>query len=227
MGETPYEVVRSNRKTLALVIDGEARLVVRAPLRMGEDVIRDFIRKKAGWIAAKQRQVLERREGQIAFTLKDGERVLYLGKPYEVLRMDVARVVIEDDFIVVPKGMTLVGFATWMRTQADALIRERVEHYAGLMGVGYTAIKMSNAKKRWGSCSSKNALNFSWRLVMCPRQAIDYVVVHELSHVTHKNHGTAFWARVAAVLPAYRTAQAWLKQNHALMDAIPDSRSRA
>jgi predicted metal-dependent hydrolase len=88
------------------------------------------------------------------------------------------------------------------------------------MGVEYSSIKMSDAQRRWGSCSAKNALNFAWRLVMCPLSVIDYVVVHELSHITYKNHSTKFWSRVATVMPRYREALEWLRLNRKLMEVI-------
>ena len=81
-------------------------------------------------------------------------------------------------------------------------------------------VKLSEAKARWGSCSTKNNLNFSWRLVMCPLSVIDYVAVHELSHITYKNHSPAFWARVKTVLPTYEDDQEWLKANRKLMEII-------
>jgi hypothetical protein len=79
---------------------------------------------------------------------------------------------------------------------------------------------MSEAKRRWGSCGAGNTLNFAWRLVMCPQSVIDYVVVHELSHITYKDHSAKFWTRVATVMPNYREAQDWLRLNRRLMEII-------
>ena len=220
MKDIPYELVRSNRKTLALTIDSEARLVVRAPMKLGEDVIRDFVRKKARWIGDKQRQVSDFGTKQSAFVLEDGENVLYFGKSYAVLRSGVSEVTFEGSFIKVPDDMTLEGFADWMRSQGETIIRERVDYYANLMGAKYTSVKMSEAKRRWGSCGSGNTLNFTWRLVMCPQSVIDYVVVHEISHIAYKDHSAKFWTRVATVMPNYREAQDWLRLNRKLMEVI-------
>ena len=200
MNEIPYEIVRSKRKTLALTIDSEARLVVRAPMQMGEDVIQDFIKKKSRWITDKQRHVSDYATKQSAFVLEDGENVLYLGKSYAVLHKDVQEVSTEGNFLLVPESMTLEAFADWMKIQGDNIIRERVDHYANMMGAKYASVKMSEAKRRWGSCGVGNTLNFAWRLVMCPQSVIDYVVVHELSHITYKDHSAMFWTRVATVI---------------------------
>jgi predicted metal-dependent hydrolase len=216
--ELPYELVRSNRKTLVLTVDREARLVVRAPMKLGENVIRDFVRKKARWAADKQRQITEFRASP--FVLDNGGNVRYLGNSYTVLRGGVSEVTLEGSFIKIPDSMTLKGFAGWMKSQSKPLIRARVDYYANLMGVRYTSVKLSEARRRWGSCGSGNTLNFAWRLVMCPQSAIDYVAVHELSHITYKNHGAKFWARVAAIIPNYEEAQDWLRRNSRLMDTI-------
>lgn len=220
MKEIPYEIVRSNRKTLALTIDSEAKLVVRAPIQLGEDVIRDFINKKARWITDKQRHVSDYATKQSAFVLEDGESVLYLGKSYAILRKSVQEVTIEGNFLLVPEDMMLEGFAEWMKAQGEIVISERVDYYANLMGVKYASVKMSEAKRRWGSCGAGNTLNFAWRLVMCPQSVIDYVVVHELSHITYKDHSSKFWTRVATVMPSYKEAQDWLRLNRKLMEVI-------
>lgn len=220
MSEIPYKIVRSKRKTLALTIDSEAQLVVRAPMKLGEDVIKDFIHKKEKWIIDKQRQVMDYATKQSAFILDDGENVLYFGKSYAVLRKDTAEIAIEGNFLIVPTTMTLDGFAAWMKEQGDIIIRERVDYYANLLGVKYSSVKMSEAKRRWGSCGTGNTLNFAWRLVMCPQSVIDYVVVHELSHITYKDHSAKFWTRVATVIPSYKEAQDWLRLNRKLMEVI-------
>ncbi len=220
MSEIPYKLVRSKRKTLALTIDSEAQLVVRAPMKLSADAIEEFIRKKAKWIADKQKQVMDYATKQSSFILEDGENVLYFGKSYAVLRRDTAEIAIEGNFLIVPITMTLGGFAAWMKAQGDAIVRERVDYYANLMGVKYASVKMSEAKRRWGSCGAGDTLNFSWRLVMCPQSVIDYVVVHELSHITYKDHSSKFWTRVATVIPSYRETQDWLRLNRKLMEVI-------
>jgi predicted metal-dependent hydrolase len=72
-------------------------------------------------------------------------------------------------------------------------------------------VKITGAKKRFGSCSSQNGLCFSWRLMGYPEEAIDYVVVHELAHIAHRNHGSGFYSLVASVLPDYKARRALLK----------------
>ena len=216
----PYLLTRSRRRTLAITVDGEGRLVVRAPMRLGKDFIHDFIRRKARWIEKQQRRVAELKAAQKAFELKDGERVMYLGKPHTLFRGMVMDVTVADDCIYVPDDMTLDGFVAWLRERSRSVIAERVEHYARRMGLRYASVRVSGARRRWGSCGAGNTLNFAWRLVSCPLSVIDYVAVHELSHIPHKGHGAKFWQCVAATLPDYRKARTWLRRNRHLLDMM-------
>lgn len=91
-----------------------------------------------------------------------------------------------------------------LRQRARDELPARVARYAARMGVCPCGITVTGARTRFGSCSPKNRLCFSWRLMQYPDAAIDYVVVHELAHITHKNHGAAFYAAIASVLPDYQ-----------------------
>jgi len=91
--------------------------------------------------------------------------------------------------------------AARLRQLARAVLPGRVAHYAALMGLSPSSIKITAAKKRFGSCSCRNGLCFSYLLMRYPQEAIDYVVVHELAHIRYKNHGPAFYALVASILP--------------------------
>ena len=88
----------------------------------------------------------------------------------------------------------------------------KVAHYAALMGVEPTGITITGARTRFGSCSAKNRLSFTWRLMDYPEQAIDSVVVHELAHIVHKNHGKDFYALVESILPDYKQRKKLLER---------------
>jgi hypothetical protein len=88
------------------------------------------------------------------------------------------------------------------------------------MGVKPTKLTITSARTRWGSCSGKNALSFSFRLALCRPSAVEYVVVHELCHILHKNHSKAFWAEVEKNFPDFRLEKAYLKKNAYYMEII-------
>lgn len=87
----------------------------------------------------------------------------------------------------------------------------RVDYYAKIMGLSPAGVKITSAEKRFGSCSAKNSLCFSWRLMAYPQEAIDYVIVHELAHIVYKNHGKDFYSLIAQVLPDYKARIRLLK----------------
>lgn len=95
---------------------------------------------------------------------------------------------------------------------AKAYIPGRVAYFAGRMGVTYGRITIREQKTRWGSCSGKGNLNFNWKLMLLPREVLDYVVVHELAHRKEMNHSAAFWAVVEAEMPDYRERRRRLKE---------------
>lgn len=100
----------------------------------------------------------------------------------------------------------------FLREKALTVIPGRVRYYGQLMGLEPAGIRITGARTRFGSCSGKNRLCFSYRLMLYPPEAVDYVVVHELAHIRHKNHGPAFYTLIAAILPDYRARRNLLKQ---------------
>ncbi len=98
-----------------------------------------------------------------------------------------------------------------LKAKALPYLTERTEYFANIMGVKPTGIKITSAKKRFGSCSGKNSICYSWRLMQYPSEAIDYVVVHELAHIVHKNHGKEFYSLIEKILPDYKKREKILK----------------
>ena len=99
----------------------------------------------------------------------------------------------------------------YYREQAARVLRERAAYFADQMGVTYARITIRGQKTRWGSCSSRGNLNFNWKLMLCPQEVQDYVVVHELAHLKEMNHSPAFYREVEKVLPDYRRQIQWLR----------------
>ena len=99
------------------------------------------------------------------------------------------------------------------RQAAKEYIPKRVAYYAGLLDVTYASISVRDQKTRWGSCSNKGNLSFSWRLILAPPKVLDYVVVHELCHRREMNHSSRFWSLVESIIPDYQIYRKWLKEN--------------
>ena len=88
--------------------------------------------------------------------------------------------------------------------RAKEYLPMRVDYWSGIMGLTPTGLKITSARTRFGSCSGKNSLCFSWRLMQYPDEAIDLVVVHELCHIAHHDHGPGFYALLGSILPDHR-----------------------
>lgn len=99
------------------------------------------------------------------------------------------------------------------KKQARLYIVPRVEYYAEKFGFNYNKIRITSAVTRWGSCSSKKNLNFSYRLILTPKEMVDYVIVHELCHLRQMNHSKKFWKEVGTIMPDYKRREQRLKKN--------------
>jgi predicted metal-dependent hydrolase len=213
-------LVRSRRKTVAIIVERSGEVVVRAPLRTSKARIEEIVAQKAEWIARKQAQARQQ-QGQIeTHRYEDGEQFYYLGKVYLlalVKRKQPPLALSRGGKFTLNRARQAEGeqiFTAWYRKQARIILTERVEQYAGRGGLGEpVSMRITSARTRWGSCGSKGSINFSWRLVMAPLPVVDYVVVHELAHLKELNHSKAFWALVQGVLPDYKGRDRWMKNN--------------
>lgn len=160
-----YEVIRSARKTVSLILD-RGRLIVRAPYGCPDNVIEDLIIRYGRRIE----QAEERQRQRLA------------SMPPEPDAEEIAR----------------------LRAAAKEKLPPLVEKWARIMRVRPTGITITSARTRWGSCSPKDRLSFSWRLMRMPDSFIEYVVVHELAHIVHKDHSKDFWALVGKYMPDHR-----------------------
>jgi predicted metal-dependent hydrolase len=210
-------LVRSKRKTLSLIVEADGTLTVRAPLRMKEADIRRFIDMKTDWIKQKQASVQE--ETVFPRRYVDGETLPYLGQEISLRLIpdDQPALVMQGTFKLAksaqPRARSV--FEVWYKKRALVVLTERVEFFARKYGFQVEKIRISSARTRWGSCSARGTLSFTWRLVMAPLEVIDYVVVHELCHLKELNHSKSFWAQVGEILPEYKLCRQWLKQNGA------------
>lgn len=99
------------------------------------------------------------------------------------------------------------------KSAARARLEARTAYYQTITGGSYTSITIRDQKTRWGSCSSRGTLSYNYRLIFAPREVLDYVVVHELCHLTYLNHSKDFWNKVASVMPDYKVYKNWLREH--------------
>jgi len=215
MSVTVDRIIRSKRKTIALIVENNGSITVRAPMRMLESTIREFVAKHTNWVEKKQAEQRAKVPPQPK-QYEPGENFPYLGNEYplEIVRGQPQKLVLDDHFLLSESACenAELVFQNWYRQQARLIIIERVKFFADKYKLQYDQVRITSARTRWGSCSSKGTLSFSWRLIMTPLDIVDYVIIHELAHTIHHNHSRRFWKTVEKFLPDYKERRKHLKQ---------------
>ena len=105
----------------------------------------------------------------------------------------------------------------WYMQEAEKEIHSRCMWFSMMTGYSPSSVRITDARRRWGSCTYKGGLNFSWRLIQAPLEIVDYVIVHELVHLRQPDHSPKFWAKVEALMPDYKRRREWLRENERLL----------
>jgi predicted metal-dependent hydrolase len=210
-------LVRSRRKTISLIVHPDASLEVRAPRQMTEQAILKFVESHLDWIR-KQQTRARKYAPPPPKQFTEGEMFLFLGQSYPLrifLRQRPALIFEGQVFRLAKSALPKAKetFARWYKARAMDILSEQVKSITGQYGFTFQKIRISSARTRWGSCSSKGTLSFTWRLMMAPPEIVEYVVVHELVHTKIHNHSKKFWAGVAQILPDYKQCVIWLRKN--------------
>ncbi len=218
-----YQIRRSaRRKTVAIEVrPGEVRVL--APHAVTQSWIDAFVCQKEHWIRSRL-AAFAKHPLPPQPSIDDGASLLWLGKSYRLQVVDnqpVSGVTINGATLELQLSRRLrrpraeaikQQLELWYRDTAQIHITQRVQHWSALMGAQPAEISVRSYRRKWGCCTSRAQVRFNWLLVMAAPEIIDYVVIHELSHLRHMNHSAQFWARVTQFCPDYKRAQAWLRQ---------------
>ena len=216
-GILAYRLVRARRRTVGIFVRGES-LEVRAPRHAVLPDIETFIREKERWI--RKRLAGPRR---VPFVWQAGAKLPWLGGMLTlVLRHGESGVWASEDelrFGLADGASLRERGLEWIRGQARAFFRERVEELSRPLGLHVSGMGLSDARTRWGSCGASGRVLLNWRLMLLPPHLIDYVVMHELAHLREPNHSTRFWNIVASTYPGHRAAR---RELNALAHMLPE-----
>lgn len=217
--ELVFEVRRSSRrKTLELIVDRGGELVIAAPDDLEESVMSDFVREKRFWLYTKIAEKESRRHDVPPKEFVNGEGFPYLGRTYRLKLVDDqdAPLKLMNGRFRLRRELVADGrdvFIDWYTRHADAWLRSRVSEWAARMGVEAGGIDVRDLGFRWGSCSSSRVLNFHWATILLPVSVVDYVIVHELAHLTEPNHDEKFWMIVSSTLVDFADRKEWLAEH--------------
>jgi hypothetical protein len=213
-----HQIIRTKRKTVALIINPDGTLVVRAPLKLSAQRIEEIIRQKADWIRIQQEKINRQQAASQPKQFIDNEKFWYLGElyPLKIVRNARKRFLFAATHFELDQAYQSQArqiLELWYRQQARSIFSQRCDQIARLLGLKHYRLRLSSARARWGSCSHQGTISLVWRLVMAPGSVIDYVILHELIHLRTHNHSKTFWAQVEAAMPDYRTQVKWLREH--------------
>ena len=176
---------------------------------------------KAGHKFLLEKESLVRRKLRISkkedYIDVDSKTIPIFGKQYLLVKVDSIRnnVQIKENIIYVESLLsaydkTLIKF---LQNKLLLEVTNIVNFLSKQHNFKFLEIKITNSKTKWGSCSSKLALSFNWRLIFAPLEILNYVIIHEMCHLKEMNHSKSFWNLVAKLCPEYKSARLWLKVN--------------
>lgn len=235
--EIGYRLKRARRRSIGFSVGAEG-LVVTAPLWLAQSAVDAALCEKAGWIVrklAEARDCADRAEAN-RMVWRDRASLPFLGRALS-LRLDpslgscgVARledgcpetagsIRREENFVLrvalpadASPARIEAAVKAFLLAEAKRRLEARLAHFAPLLNVRVSRLSLGNAATRWGSASSSGSIRLHWRLVQMEPPLLDYVVVHELAHLRHMDHGERFWALVASVLQDHDELRARLKR---------------
>lgn len=224
-----YSIVRSNRKTIGISLSINYGVKVSAPKKISDKQIAEVVKEKATWILEKLSYLENIKAEMPKIKFDNGEKFFVLGKEY-TLKISKAyltssvSVTLSDNYIFVslPQNNSISGnlsdlirkhIVDWYKNYTKEVVSERIKFFSKKMDVIPTKLIIKDLKSIWGSCTVKNVININWKIIMAPLDIVDYLVVHELTHIKIKNHSKHFWKMAESILPNYKACSKWLKIN--------------
>ena len=217
--EIAFEVVRKvGMKNTYIQVRADG-VVVKTNRTTSMQTIKSFVTQKSPWILKHTKNLKAKK---LATQLKTGSHIYYKGERYPLeikerdevkkstLNFSDAKFLIEAQKGVSQEELMWL-FNNFYKQEAIEKITPLVEHWSQKMGVTPTHVGYRKAKTRWGSCSGRNRISLNYYLMKLPFDLVEYVVVHELAHITHKNHSAQFWGLVEAYMEDYKEREARIK----------------
>lgn len=200
--------MKSRRKTLTLSVK-RGEVIVRAPYGTTNEYIFTFIERHRDWLEKQ----LKKAATTPKLILDDGAKLTLFGESY---RVECGRTRIADKVLYLPQEGREEALTRLLKKLALEKMSVLTEQIATKFGFRYSRVRISSARGRWGSCSRKWSISYSFRMAFLPPELCEYVAVHELCHTIHFNHSKQFWAIVERVLPDWKMRRKMLKSSTAM-----------
>lgn len=215
------EVKRSKKAGSILLKYRKGDITVVIPEGINFD-LDELIHENRDWLEDKVLEAQKFREEIPDRELKQDSEISVLGKDRKISVEKRRSNKVEENIFLAEHLVERTSLDDQLEKALRDFAREKFEEkaskYVECVQGDFNKIFVRDQKTRWGSCSSKNNLNFNWRLILGPENVLKYVVVHELVHLEVNNHSKKFWQRVEKIMPDYKTSERWLKDNSAHLE---------
>ena len=205
------EIKKLEKKSISIEIDNRGKVIFRVPVNIKVSELEKIIDKRFEWIINNVKKVKELNKNILERQFEEDEIFLYLGEEYRLKFDKISRIDENKKYIYTTENNRKESLEKLYKFLAKDYIIKRVEYYLDYFEEKPQSIKIKKQKTRWGSCSFKNNLNFNYKIIMARKQIVDYLVIHEMCHMKHKNHSTEFWNTVKEILPDYKSLKEELK----------------
>ena len=217
-----YLLKKSARKTISIFIERDGSVSVHAPEPYQRDKIEQVLEKKLSWIYRSLAEWEDLNRSRIHREFVNGEGFIYLGRSYrlQLVEEQQSDLLLKNGRFYLNKSKAHKAsdlFKSFYKQKGLKKISERVDKLAPQLGVEVGRIRVQELQNRWGSCTANGDLNFHWKCLMAPISVLDYIVLHELVHLKHRNHDKHFWNEIDKVLPDHQKSINWLRQHGASM----------
>lgn len=220
-----YTLKRSKRKTASIYVERDGRITFIAPSELSVQQIEKVLEEKRRWIYKNLAEWHDLNATRISRQFVNGEGFMYLGRSYrlKLVPKQAEPLLLKDGHFCLrsslrPAAKASVAFHEFYRDKGVVRINERVAHFQARMDVKPKSVKILDLKHRWASWTPGGNLNFHWKCMMAPAKILDYIVVHELTHLIVPSHSAKFWNEVDKVLPDFGERKEWLRVHGAGMD---------
>lgn len=220
VADVEFTVQRSARRSVAIFIERDGSVSVRAPHAVPDQQLAKVVEKKLPWIYRNVALWRELNRNAPKREFVSGESFYVAGQPciLDVREDAVAPLELIGDRLVLKRSY-LAKVEELLRALYRKMGYERlpsiIQRFASRMGVAPGRLRVWELQNRWASCSERGNLNFHWKVMSLPGNVLEYLVVHELAHLKHRNHTKEFWGEVEKVLPRWELAASWLRDNGA------------
>lgn len=214
-----YKVIRKKVKNARIKVDTALNVTVVIPLNYPTERLDKLIREKSHWI----NKTITRLRENIRTIVLSANEVLLFGEVYRfeldsklnnrILTFKDSKVIRSDRMLTTNAELLI----KWYRHLAAKFIPQRIKELAVQHGFSFNRFFIRNQRTKWGTCSSNRNISLNWRMILCPPEVTDYLIIHELSHLKEMNHSASFWNEVKRICPEFNKSKKWLREHEAFL----------